>query len=172
MKQRCLNPKNDEFHNYGAKGITVCERWKNSFSDFLQDMGECPNGFQIDRINTSGNYEPANCRWTSPKENSRNRHDARKITIEGITYHVLELSDRSGLKADTILNRAKTCTSLQELLDPNKRFWTVAPRRPPRPGWKIQCKQGHPYDEGNTYWTPDGTRQCRICRYNQNKKRK
>ena len=69
MKQRCTNPSNKNWKHYGERGITVCERW-SKFSNFLADMGEAPKGMQIDRIDNDGNYEPSNCRWVTPKENT------------------------------------------------------------------------------------------------------
>lgn len=69
MITRCGDPNNK---NYYGRGITVCERW-NIFKNFLEDMGIRPNGHQIDRINNNGNYEPSNCRWVTPKQNSNNR---------------------------------------------------------------------------------------------------
>lgn len=71
MKQRCYNPKQKSYLHYGAKGITVCDRWLQSFDNFLEDMGERPEGHSIDRHpNEDGNYEPNNCRWISRSENS------------------------------------------------------------------------------------------------------
>jgi hypothetical protein len=76
MLSRCRNPKNIEFHNYGGRGIKVCNRWKR-FENFLADMGERPKGMTLDRINGDRNYEPLNCRWATLREqgnNSRRNH--------------------------------------------------------------------------------------------------
>lgn len=71
MKQRCLNPKATGYHNYGGRGIIICERWME-FENFLSDMGERPEGMSLDRINNDGNYEPSNCKWSTPKEQFKN----------------------------------------------------------------------------------------------------
>ena len=76
MLQRCTNPKNTSYHNYGGRGISVCERW-NSFSLFLLDMGERPEGRTLDRIDNNGNYEPSNCRWATKKEQGYNRNTTK-----------------------------------------------------------------------------------------------
>ena len=73
MKQRCLNPKVAGYQSYGGRGITVCERWRDSFENFLVDMGERPKGKTIDRRDVNGNYEADNCQWATPKEQSANR---------------------------------------------------------------------------------------------------
>lgn len=71
-KQRCTNPNNGRYHDYGGRGIKMCDRWINSFENFLADMGEKPEGKSIDRINCDGDYEPLNCRWATNKEQSNN----------------------------------------------------------------------------------------------------
>lgn len=79
MVQRCTNPKNLRYANYGGRGITVCDRWKNSFAAFFEDMGERPANTSIDRIYVEGNYEPGNCRWADPVTQANNKR-ARSVT--------------------------------------------------------------------------------------------
>ena len=74
MKMRSQNPNHKDYKYYGARGIRVCERWQD-FVNFLEDMGEKPDGLTLDRINNDGDYELGNCRWTTRKEQVHNRRD-------------------------------------------------------------------------------------------------
>jgi hypothetical protein len=74
MRSRCLNPNAPNYHLYGGRGITICDRW-GKFENFLSDMGPRPKGRSLDRKDNSGNYEPRNCKWSTPKEQSNNRRD-------------------------------------------------------------------------------------------------
>lgn len=74
MKQRCTNPKDKGYPRYGGRGIKVCDRWMNSFMNFLEDMGEKPfPEYQIDRSDNDLGYSPDNCKWVTPSVNSLNR---------------------------------------------------------------------------------------------------
>jgi hypothetical protein len=84
MLQRCFNPKNTGYKNYGGRGITVCSRWKKSFSNFYSDMGNRPKGKTLNRINNEGNYEPNNCEWSSYIQQNNNQRK-RKNNTSGFT---------------------------------------------------------------------------------------
>jgi len=101
MKQRCSNEKNSHFKNYGGRGISVCERWK-SFELFLDDMGECPIGYSIERINVNGNYEPENCKWI-PK-NLQSRNTTRTVLSEILAKEIRD-DFTNGMKRREIIKK-------------------------------------------------------------------
>jgi hypothetical protein len=83
-RQRCENPKRKYYEYYGGRGIAFCDRWKK-FENFLADMGECPSGRTLDRIDTNGNYEPSNCQWSTSREQALNRRKKIKIfDVDGL----------------------------------------------------------------------------------------
>lgn len=98
MKGRCNNPGHISYKWYGAKGITVCDRWLESFDNFYADMGPCPSPDAcIDRIDNSKGYSKDNCRWSNPQEQANNRSTNRHVIHEGKSYTVAELSRKLGM---------------------------------------------------------------------------
>lgn len=79
IRKRCFNDKTKCYHNYGGRGITICDRWKDNFENFYEDMGPRPEGMSIDRINNDGNYEPGNCRWATAVEQCNNQRKTLKF---------------------------------------------------------------------------------------------
>lgn len=116
MKKRCYNPNSDSYHNYGGRGIRICERWLNSFENFLEDMGECPEGYSIDRIDNSGHYTPDNCRWATRSEQSRNKRNNTLITYKGETLCIAEWAERLGVRHSTISTRYRKGWTIEECL--------------------------------------------------------
>lgn len=107
-KSRCFNQKNHAYSRYGGRGITMCDRWKNSFKNFLEDMGNrlTPN-HSLDRIDNDGDYCPENCRWATPTEQANNTHKNHRITIGGFTLTVAEWARKLEVDPDRIHDRLK-----------------------------------------------------------------
>lgn len=101
MRKRCLDKNHPTYQRYGAKGITVCDRWKDSFENFYADMGQRPSKrHSLDRIDNKGHYTPENCRWATPEMQGRNRSNNKIVTIDGVSFTVkdwcrlMEVDDR------------------------------------------------------------------------------
>lgn len=114
-RKRCRNPKNEGFARYGGRGITVCERW-DVFANFLTDMGECPKGMSLDRINNDGNYEPGNCRWATQSTQSRNRSNNRYLEHNGERRVIADWAKAYGLATETLNGRLRRGMTVHEAL--------------------------------------------------------
>jgi hypothetical protein len=106
MKQRCLYPKAFSYAQYGGRGIRLCDRWRDSFQAFLDDMGERPTPkHSIGRIDNDGPYEPDNCQWFTRHEQSRNRSDNHWLTVNGQKKTVTDWSTDLGGHRALIVQR-------------------------------------------------------------------
>ncbi len=116
MKARCHDPKNIGYARYGGRGIQVCDRWRESFQVFLEDMGARPIDMSIDRIDNDGNYEPANCRWASRIDQARNKRRNRLITFRGKTEPLAVWAQTIGLSARALSERLRRGWSIEDAM--------------------------------------------------------
>jgi hypothetical protein len=106
MIQRCYDANSTAYPYYGATGVMVCERWRTSFQNFLDDMGERSEGKTIDRFpNAAGNYEPGNCRWATAREQSNNRRNNRLLSFGSQTKTMSEWARVIGIHPQTFKSR-------------------------------------------------------------------
>jgi len=127
MIDRCTNHDCPAYSNYGGRGILVCEEWLQ-FANFLKDMGERPPNYQIDRIDNTKGYYKENCRWTTPKQNSRNRRNNHTIEYNGTTKALIEWAEQIRVAADTIRSRINRGWSIEKTLttsSPNNKQYTI-----------------------------------------------
>lgn len=121
MVARCHRPSAGRYKDYGAKGITVCDRWRFSFENFLADMGERPEGCTLDRKDNKEGYTPENCKWSTAAEQQRNRKNNVNITIDGITLCLEDWASKSGINKNTLAYRLKAGWPTEKLLSPTTR---------------------------------------------------
>ena len=114
MIERCYDENNASYSRYGARGISVCDRWRNSYDDFIADMGFRPDGMTLDRRDNEGSYEPGNVRWATKKQQDRNRRYNRRV--DGTT--VAELAETSGISKSLLTYRLNHEYSKADLLKP------------------------------------------------------
>lgn len=105
MKDRCYNKTNPKYLRYGARGITICERWLESVENFIADMGNKPAGMSLDRIDNDGNYCKENCRWATPSEQKNNASSSVRYLLGDQLYTVDELAQRAGLSYSCMRDR-------------------------------------------------------------------
>ena len=105
MIQRCTNVNHKNYHNYGGRGITVCDRWKK-FEHFYEDMGEA-NGLSLDRVDNDKGYSRDNCRWATQKVQANNMRTNVIITVDGVTKTRQEWSIISGISSENIRSRMR-----------------------------------------------------------------
>lgn len=118
MCDRCRLPTHQAWHNYGARGIRVCDRWSHSFENFWEDMGVgYVSGLTLDREDNNGDYCKENCRWVTSLTQGNNRRGNRRIHTPWGFFTVAEASRLSGIGATTLLYRLDHCTPIARLFD-------------------------------------------------------
>jgi hypothetical protein len=105
MKSRCLNPNNPQYKDYGGRGIKICDRWLNSFENFFEDMGKCPEDLTLDRKDNNGNYTPENCRWATRSEQNNNARTNKPIKYKGVTKNLSQWARELNMLVCTLARR-------------------------------------------------------------------
>jgi hypothetical protein len=118
LVRRCTDATNPGWHNYGARGITVCPQWlgEGGFKQFILDMGERPPGHTIERIDNDGPYRPDNCRWATNSEQQRNTRRTLFIEHNGLRLCVTDWAKKTGLSRSAISERFKKGRPINEVL--------------------------------------------------------
>lgn len=121
---RCYNPNNEQYPNYGGRGIKVCERW-HVFDNFYDDVSILPHfgekGYTLDRIDVNGDYCPENCRWATQKQQCNNRRNNVKVVYKGEVMTTAEAAEKSGVNYATLKSRYRVGKRGEELFVPVKR---------------------------------------------------
>lgn len=148
MVHRCTNSTDQDWHHYGGRGIKVCDRWLEpdgkGFLNFLEDMGEKPHKYEIDRIDVNGNYEPSNCRWATRKEQTRNTRFNHIVEYNGESKCLAEWSDELNIPYKILIDRL------------GKLRWSVekAFTHPFKPKRMLLCRGGSQFEVKDVFKTP------------------
>jgi transcriptional regulator with GAF, ATPase, and Fis domain len=102
-----MNKHNKKYDAYGGRGIIMCLSWQTSFAQFYADMGECPPGMSLDRIENEGNYEPGNCRWATHEQQNNNRRNTVSAIVDGKHTALAEAARKAGLNYATLRRRVR-----------------------------------------------------------------
>lgn len=129
MIQRCYNPNSSSYHDYGARGITVCQEWRDSFAVFIADMGRRPSAkHSIERIDNSGPYCKANCKWATRIEQGSNKRNNRWIEFRGETKTLAQWSRSIGIGTANLNWRLRVGWPLERALtEPPRKITYIAP---------------------------------------------
>jgi len=106
MKRRCLNQNDKNYHHYGGRGISICNKWLE-FDQFYHDMGDKPHNMTLERADVDGNYSLENCKWATWIEQHNNRRNNHTIDFNGFTLTMQQWSERLGMNPKTLFARIK-----------------------------------------------------------------
>lgn len=119
MRRRCYTKSNPIYHLYGGRGIRVCDRWNESFLNFLEDMGPRPSTrHTLERVNNNRGYGPENCCWATMKEQHRNTRRNRFVSFQGERLTLADWAQRKGLHPATLHSRLRRGWPLAKALEP------------------------------------------------------
>lgn len=107
MRGRCLDPSHKAYKDYGGRGITICDQWRESFEVFLSDMGLRPPSTTLGRIDNERGYGPGNCEWSTAKEQGRNRRSNRILAHQGRSQSVAAWAEECGIPYPTLYSRLR-----------------------------------------------------------------
>lgn len=156
MLARCGNPKHKSFAQYGGRGITVCERWRASFSAFYEDMGDRPSmKHSLGRIDNNKGYEPTNCRWETPWQQANNRSTNRILTLGQTSLTIAEWGRKLGISRHVLSGRLRYGWSVERTL-------TEMSLRPV--GEWPACSKGHLRSEWGVRSSTGRITICLSCR--------
>ncbi|MDR2219719.1 MAG: hypothetical protein LBE24_03970 [Methylobacillus sp.] len=142
MRARCNNPRNGSYANYGSRGITVCDRWKSSFENFLADMGATyRNGLSLERVDNDGDYSPENCVWADSKTQGRNKRSNRYIDTPSGRMLLVEAAELSGIKRETLADRIEHGWPASRLFYPPKKVNFAAERHIETPDGRMRLHE-------------------------------
>jgi hypothetical protein len=177
MIRRCYYPETEFYHNYGGRGITVCDRWlgDQGFDNFCQDMGVKPSSkHSLDRIDTNGNYEPSNCRWATLKEQARNRRTNKRLLLDGEEKTLIEWCEKFSADFLLVKDRLRDGWDLATALTtPKKRLllqvgdkynsWTIVSKVEGSNKYNVQCKCDNMAKVSGFDLVNDKSTQCKSC---------
>lgn len=107
-KKRCTNPKDRNYRHYGGRGIRMCDRWSKDFAAFFADMGPCPEGMEIDRVDVNGDYKPCNCRWATLSQQALNKRNTKYVEMfDGAKRPLMEVCREMGVDYFVVYSRLK-----------------------------------------------------------------
>lgn len=144
MKERCYNKNHHKYATYGARGITVCDRWLEKFENFSMDMGDAPSGdHSIERINNNLGYSPSNCKWATRKEQQRNMRSNRIAMFHGERICISELAEKIGISTSCLtwrLNNGWTMNQIENIRSSDRHLSRV--QRGTDKGYKLKKNRG------------------------------
>lgn len=161
MKMRCYNESSPAYQNYGGRGILVCQRWVYDFPAFAEDMGPCPHGHSLDRIDNSLGYSPENCRWADRKTQNRNTRRVRRLSSGEL---VVDLAEVAGVDSNLVTTRLLRGVPESEAFKKGRLHSMVASNNAAAAQRaKTHCPLNHEYTVENTKVNKKGQRSCKKC---------